>query len=314
MSDRKTGIDQCITEFLEHLEVERGLSPLTIRNYSFWLRRFSDWMMKQYPVSSIQQIDTDTVRKFRVWLARKPGRTDASISLATQGYHIIALRALLRWCARNDIKTLVPEKVDVPKNRAKSFTFLTTDQMGRLLGAPTGMGVSIARDRALLEVLFSTGLRVSELVGLNRDQIDLVRREFGVIGKGGKARVVFLSTRAADRLREYLEKRDDHFVPVFIRYGGKKPDPVTADKAMRLTTRSVERIIEKYRKKIGLSVKITPHGIRHTFATDLLHGGADLREVQELLGHKNVSTTQIYTHVTNRQLREVHERAHSGNR
>lgn len=314
MSDKKSTFGGLITDFLEHLEIERGLSPLTIRNYHFWLNRFGDWYSLTYPGKNLSEIDSDIIRKFRVWLARRPGRLSREISTSTQAYHVIALRSFLRWCAKVDLKAMSPDKIDVPKSRSRSLTFLTPDQIQLLLSSVHDSKIKNLRDRAILEVLFSTGLRVSELTSLNRDQVDLIRREFSVIGKGGRSRVVFLSTRAADILKKYLSKRLDHFEPLFVRYGGKKPTPATADSDVRLTSRSVQRLVEKCRRQAGLSAKITPHGLRHSFATDLLRGGADLREVQELLGHKNVSTTQIYTHVTNRQLREVHQRAHSGNK
>lgn len=315
MSDKNSPIDRLVQQFLEYLEVERGLSPLTVRNYSFWLGRFIGWLKHTNSQITMNGISNDSVRNFRLWLARKPGRDPhRSLSSATQGYHVIALRSFLRWCARNDIATLAAEKIDVPKQSERAIHFLTPEQVARLLSAPTGTTPKSLRDRAILEVLFSTGLRVSELVSLDRDQVDLSRREFGVVGKGGRARVVFLSVRAESALRRYLDRRQDHFSPLFLRYGGKKFSPTSSNADVRLTQRSVQRMVEQYRKKVGIATRITPHGLRHSFATDLLRGGADLREVQELLGHKNVSTTQIYTHVTNRQLKEVHERAHSGNR
>lgn len=314
MSEPRKNLGELIASFLEHLEIERGLSPLTTRNYHFWLSRFEGWTEKNFPAMGVDKLNNEIVRKYRLWLSRKEGRIGKEMSSSTQAYHMIALRSFLRWCAKVDVPALSPEKIDIPKFHDHSLLFLSPDQMERLLGAPTGTSQRAIRNRAILEVLFSTGLRVSELVGLTRDQVDLKQREFSVIGKGKRARVVFLSDRAVRKLSNYLEKRDDHFPALFIRYGGKKPDPAASDASMRLSVRSVERLVEKYRKKAGVATKITPHGIRHSFATDLLRGGADLREVQELLGHKNVSTTQIYTHVTNRQLREVHQRAHSGNR
>lgn len=314
MSDKKVQLDSLITEFLEHLEIERGLSPLTVRNYDFWLRRFSGWLKKFSPSTKLTDLGPSPIRRFRVYLARLPGKNRSQMSLTTQSYHVIALRSFLRWCAKVDLPAVSPEKIDVPKARSRSLTFLNQDQLQRLLSAPPTNNLAGLRDRALMETLFSTGLRVSELAGLNRDQIDLERREFSVIGKGGRSRVVFLSSRAADWLSRYLSRRQDNYSPLFIRFAGKKPDPAAGDESFRLTPRSIQRLMEKYRKKAGLSIRITPHGMRHTFGTDLLRGGADLREVQELLGHKNVSTTQIYTHVTNRQLREVHLRAHSGNK
>lgn len=298
MSDKNSSLNALVADFLEHLEVERGLSALTIRNYHFWLNRFAGWLAQNYSSPQIGGVTADHILKYRVWLGRVQGRKEAGLALSTQAYHVIAIRAFLRWCARQDIATISPEKIDVPKSREHSLTFLNSEQLDRLLASPDTANIRGLRDRALLEMLFSTGLRVSELVALNRDQVDLNRREFSVIGKGGRARVVFLSERAADWIKKYLRKRDDPHNPLLV----------------PLTARSVQRLVTKYQKKAGLGIHITPHSLRHTFATDLLQGGADLREVQELLGHKNVATTQIYTHVTNRRLRDVHARAHSGNR
>lgn len=314
MSDKNLPLDHLISEFLEHLEVERGLSPLTIRNYDFWLRRFAQWLGRSNPNKNISLINQDIIRKYRVWLSRIPGRKEPGLSLSTQGYHAIALRAFLRWCAREDIKAMSPEKIDVPKSRSRSLTFLNPEQLKRLLEIVEINNVRGLRDRAILETLFSTGTRVAELTALNKDQVDLERREFGIIGKGGRARVVFLSTRATEWIKKYLGKRDDHYKPLFIRFNTRNPKITAGDDELRLGARSVERLVTKYQRKAGLGIHVTPHSLRHTFATDLLQGGADLREVQELLGHKNVATTQIYTHMTNRRLREVHERAHSGNK
>lgn len=314
MSDKYRNLNALISDFLEHLEVERGLSPLSIRNYHFWLNRFSGWLAKNYSEIQIANITPNHILKYRVWLSRLQGRQETSLALSTQAYHVIAIRAFLRWCARQDIPSISPEKIDVPRGREHSLAFLNSEQLDSLLISPDTANIRGLRDRALLEMLFSTGLRVSELVGLNRDQADLNRREFSVIGKGGRARVVFLSERAAGWIKKYLQKRRDSSKPLFIRHSGKKPEITAGGNQLRLTARSVQRLVIKYQKKAGLGIRITPHSLRHTFATDLLRGGADLREVQELLGHKNVSTTQIYTHVTNRRLRDVHARAHSGNK
>jgi site-specific recombinase XerD len=202
-----------------------------------------------------------------------------------------------------------PEKIDLPKLEDRQVKFLSGDQVDRLLNSPSLSTIQGKRDKAILEVLFSTGLRVSELTKLDRDKIDLDRREFGIIGKGGRARVVFLSTRAADWLKKYLAERLDHYKPLFIRHKGKM-DVATPDEKMRLTCRSVQRLIHKYAHKIKLPIEVTPHVLRHSFATDLLMAGADLRSVQEMLGHKNISTTQIYTHVTNKQLKDIHSVFH----
>lgn len=204
---------------------------------------------------------------------------------------------------------MAPDKIDLPKVPERQVKFLNGEEVDRLLNSPSLSTIQGKRDKAILEVLFSTGLRVSELVSLNRDKVDLDRREFGIVGKGGKARVVFLSQRAVDWLIKYLNERKDHFKPLFIRHKGHV-EPVTPDEKMRLTPRSIQRLIKKYSHKVRLPIDATPHVMRHSFATDLLNAGADIRSVQEMLGHKNISTTQIYTHVTNKQLREIHEAFH----
>lgn len=299
-----------VTNFLEHLEVEKNLSPLTIRNYRHYLQRFVEWC-EQQSCSSLKQIDQDLLRKYRVYLNRIETDQDETLSKKTQSYHVIAIRSWFKWLVKNDVEVLNPEKIDLPKGESTPMQFVSAEKMEHLMAQPklsTKVGL---RDRVILEVLFSTGLRVSELVSLDRDQIDLERREFGVVGKGRKLRVVFLSERAVIWLERYLNSREDLWSPVFIRYSGSIPDITDDGESMRLTTRSVQRIVDKYARKAKLSVKLTPHGIRHSFATDLLNNGAGLRDVQELLGHKNISTTQIYTHVTQPQLRKVHEKFHS---
>jgi site-specific recombinase XerD len=219
------------------------------------------------------------------------------------------MRSFLKWIIKNDYAVMAPDKIELPKIEERRIEFLNGEQVDRLLNAPSLATIQGKRDKAILEVLFSTGLRVSELVKLNRDTIDLNRREFGIVGKGGRARVVFLSHRAADWLVKYTNERDDHFKPLFIHHKGKS-DPTTPDEKMRLTPRSVQRMVKKYSHKMKLPIEATPHKLRHSFASDLLFAGADIRSVQEMLGHKNISTTQIYTHVTNKQLRDVHEAFH----
>jgi site-specific recombinase XerD len=290
-------------EFLDYLSVERGSSPLTIRNYRHYLSRFNNWLQQENIRQNLKDINQDVVRGYRVYLA------NLGLGRRTQGYHAIALRSFLKWLIRNDYTVMAPDKIDLPKVTDRQIKFLTGEMVDRLLNAPTLSTIQGKRDKAILEVLFSTGLRVSELTNLNRDKINLERGEFGVIGKGGRSRVVFLSTRAAEWLRKYLDERDDKYNPVFIHHQGKS-DPTTPDEKMRLTPRSVQRMIKKYVRKIKLPVDATPHVLRHSFATDLLMAGADIRSVQEMLGHKNISTTQIYTHVTNKQLREVHQAFH----
>lgn len=296
-------------EFLEHLAVERGASPLTIRNYKHYLNRFNSWLAKEGIRQTLKDINQDIIRGYRVFLSNLPDRKGGTLSRRTQGYHVIALRSFLKWLIRNDYSVMAPDKIDLPKTQERQVKFLSGDQVDRLLNAPTLSTIQGKRDKAILEVLFSTGLRVSELVNLDKDKINLERREFGIIGKGGRARVVFLSTRAAEWLNKYFNSREDNYKPVFIRHKGKM-DPSTPDEKMRLSPRSVQRMIKKYVRKIKLPVDATPHVLRHSFATDLLMAGADLRSVQEMLGHKNVSTTQIYTHVTNKQLRDIHAAFH----
>jgi len=309
----RTELDRLIEEFLEHLEIERHCSPLTIRNYRHYLGRFSNWFKKNNFKAKPSSINLEKVKKYRVYLARFTAPNSQSLSLSTQAYHVIALRAFLRWLVKNDYDTLAPEKIDIPKSKSRSVKFLSADQIERFLSQPLPSKKTGLRDKAILEILFSTGMRVSELVGLNRDQIDLKRREFGIVGKGGEARVVFLSERAVKWLKKYVNSREDSWKPLFIRFGGGKDIGKDGEK-MRLTARSVQRIVDKYSKKAKLPVKVTPHVIRHSFATDLLIAGADLRAVQEMLGHKNIQTTQIYTHVTNRQLRSIHEAFHGKGR
>ncbi len=297
-------------DFLEHLEVERNVSRLTIRNYGHYLQRFVDWFTTEGH-QDLKELDNDVLRKYRVYLARYEDELGRTLSKRTQSYYIIALRSWLRWLVKNDLEVMHPEKIDLPKTESRHMNFLQTEQIQRLLAQPSVSKPNGLRDKALLEVLFSTGLRVSELVSLNRDQIDTNRREFGVIGKGRRPRVVFLSEAAATWLDRWLNSREDNWRPVFIRISGKKPDLLADGEEMRLTARSVQRLVDKYARKARLNVKITPHGIRHSFATDLLYNGAGLREVQEMLGHKNIATTQIYTHVTQPKLKKTHEEFHS---
>lgn len=296
-------------EFLEYLQVERGASPLTLRNYRHYLTRFNSFLEKEGIRQSLKDINPDIVRSYRVYLANLEAGQGRTLSRRTQGYHVIGLRSFLKWLIKNDFAVMAPDKIDLPKVTDRQVKFLTGEMVDRLLNAPSQSSIQGKRDKSILEVLFSTGLRVSELVKLDRDKIDLERREFGIVGKGGRARVVFLSIRAVEWLKKYLSERNDHFNPLFIRHKGKV-DPSLPDEKMRLSPRSVQRMIKKYGRKIKLPVEVTPHVLRHSFATDLLMAGADIRSVQEMLGHKNISTTQIYTHVTNKQLRDIHETFH----
>jgi site-specific recombinase XerD len=306
-------LPELIDQFLEYLEIEKNCSKLTIRDYRHYLKIFERWYASTLPDKSIEDLDLQIIRKYRVYLANRADDKGMTLKRVTQNYYVIALRSFLRFLIKNDHKTLEPSKIDLPKTESRSIKFLDRDHIDRMATACDTSKEEGIRDRAILELLFSTGLRVSELVNLNRDQINLDRKEFGVIGKGGRARVVFVSERAADWIKRYLEKREDTFKPLFIRYSGKVSEENNGER-MRITPRSIERIVKKYVRKSGIPVDATVHTLRHSFATDLLSNGADLRSVQEMLGHKNIATTQIYTHITNKQLREVHEAFHSGNK
>ncbi len=306
-------LEPLIQTFLEYMEIERNASKLTVRNYRLYLARFARWFNEACPGKDTSDLSVDIVRKYRVYLSNHVDEKGMTLKRITQSYYIIALRSFLRFLVRNDYDTLSPEKIDLPKAESKSLKFLEKDHMRQLFNVIDTAQEKGLRDRAIFELLFSTGLRVSELARLNRDQINFDTREFGVIGKGGRARVVFLSDSAAFWLNKYFEARADEFKPAFIRYAKEKIIEDNGEK-MRLTTRSIERLLEKYVRISKIPIKATPHTLRHSFATDLLSNGADLRSVQEMLGHKNISTTQIYTHVTNPQLREVHKKFHQGNR
>jgi len=303
-----------ISDFLEYLVIEKSRSPLTIRQYKHYLGRFYSWAKENYSTITPEDINKELVRNYRLYLARLRDRNGKQLTRVTQTYHIIALRAFLRYLlVQRDIPTLSPDKIELPKQSTRSVSFLSSEQLERLLNSPKISNKIGLRDKAILEMLFSTGLRVSELTSLNRDRMDLERREFSVRGKGDKPRVVFLSDTAAHWLERYLQTRQDQFKPLFIRYSGT-PDNKKDGEKMRLTARSIQRIVEKYAKRCGLPIEVTPHTLRHSFATDLLIGGADLRSVQEMLGHESIRTTQVYTHVTNKHLKEVHETFHSRNK
>jgi len=304
-------LDESIDQFLEYLEIEKGCSPLTIQVYKRYLKRFSGWLAETFPQAKPKDITLEVVRRYRLYLARSTSQNGLLLKKVTQSYHVIALRAFLRYLsAQCDIATLSPDKIELPKGISRTVTFLNSDQIERLLSSPDTSKVIGLRDRAILETLFSTGLRVSELARLNRDEINLERKEFGVIGKGTKPRVVFLSDTAAEWIKLYLQSREDYFKPLFIRYSGHRDSTKNGEK-MRLTPRFIQLIVAKYARMCGLPFETSPHTLRHSFATDLLIGGADIRSVQEMLGHESIRTTQVYTHVTDRQLREVHKAFHS---
>lgn len=293
-------IETCFREFLEDLEIERGRSRKTVENYQHYLERF----FAQAGIKAPKDITEERVRSFRLWLNRLNG--NKGLSPRTRNYHLIALRMFLKYLARRNIASLAPEKIELAKLSDRDIDIPPADDLNRLLTAPPASGFKGLRDRAILELLFSTGLRVSELVGLDCDSIDLSRDEFSVRGKGSKVRLVFLSPAAKEALNKYLEKRSDINPALFV--GLQKQDP------QRLTARQIERLVKRYAIAAGISRKVTPHTLRHLFATDLLMNGADIRSVQALLGHSSITTTQIYTHMTDRQLREVHKAFHGKRR
>jgi len=301
-------IHEAITEFLEYCEIEKGHSQRTIVDYDHYLRRFEQFAGN----IRLDQIDLETVRRYRLALNRLTDAKGKSLKRITQNYHIIALRAFLKYLIKKDVKTLSPEKIELSDTEARDITFLDGDEVERLITSASGNALQEKRDRAILETLFSTGLRISELVGLNRDKINLDRGEFAVIGKGGKQRLVFLSDRSRDAIKSYLGTRHDLDPALFVRH--KKIGTSADDKPGRLSARQIQRLIKLYAKQAGLLKKITPHTLRHSFATDLLIAGADLRSVQQLLGHSSVTTTQLYTHVTDQRLRDVHRSFHGKRR
>lgn len=321
-----------IQQFLEHCEIEKNQSLKTIDNYGRYLKKFSDFAGDM----ETEKIDLPLVQKYRLHLNRLQNKKGEGLSKKTQNYHIIALRAFLKYLIKNDYQTLAPEKVELAKIPERTVEFLTREEVEKLFEAVTAeksvpghtnpqqnnkksntnktqndKKSSTLRDLAILETLYSTGLRVSELANLNRNQVDLIRREFMVRGKGKKPRIIFLSEQAAKRITEYLKSRDDVFEPLFINIGRPSAaKDITKGESRRLSTVSIESLVRKYSMLAGITKKVTPHTLRHSFATDLLQNGADIRAVQEMLGHASITTTQIYTHLTNRRLREIHEKFH----
>lgn len=319
-----TKLEQYKREFLEHVEIEKGNSLKTVNNYDHYLSRFFTFAKIENP----NEITDDKIREFRLYLNRQPGvkvrgQVASTLKKNTQNYHLIAIRSFLKYLMKREVSALSPDRIDLAKIKERSLDLISTDELNRLLTAPiiendnelSGSRVKSPeaeklsttkklRDKAILELFFSTGLRLSELCSLDRD-LDLSKDEFSVRGKGEKVRVVFLSDRAKDSISLYLKSRNDLDEPLFIQYSRNG----TANN--RLTPRSIERIVKYYAIKAGISKKVTPHIIRHSFATDLLSNGADIRSVQIMLGHANIATTQIYTHITDKQLRDVHKKFHT---
>lgn len=301
-------LNSSIREFLEYCEIAQNKSKKTLENYNHYLKRFREFIAENIDP---KEITLKTVQNYRVYLNRFVDEKGNSLSVKTQNYHIIALRAFLKYLIKNDIKTLAPEKIELGKIPERTVEVLSFDELKRLFQAVDKTKKSGQRDIAILETLYSTGLRVSELVSLNRDQVDLKRREFMVRGKGKKPRIVFLSKKASEIIGNYLKKRDDNFKPLFINsIKGQKKEDILDEEKRRLSTVSIEKIVKKYALRAGIIKKVTPHTLRHSYATEMLINGADIRSVQEMLGHSSITTTQIYTHVTDKKLREVHERYH----
>ena len=314
MPKSKSKIEQLLEDFLDHLEIERNRSRKTRENYEFYLKRFLKWSK----ISKPEDITADRVRQFRLWLNRLEDRFKKPLSKSTQNYHLIALRAWLKYLAKRDIKTLPADKIELAKMPDRQVDFLDARDLDKFLEGPEQVKqpeIIMLRDRAILEMLFSTGMRVSELVALNIESINLNRDEFTIRGKGGKTRVVFISNQARYWLKKYLKMRTDVFPAMFIRHDRAKKTSSKKDlDKVRLTPRSIQRLVERYAKLAGITKKVTPHTLRHSFATDLLMGGADIRSVQSMLGHSSITTTQIYTHITNKQLRDVHKAFHGKSR
>lgn len=305
--DKTMYLSDLIMDFIEHLEVERGRSQKTAENYHLYLDRLVEFAGDV----EVKEITSELVRKWRLWLNRYKNENGQSLTTLTQSYHLIALRSFLAYLSKRDIKTLTPEKIDLPRTKRKQVTFLSQDETTRLLDSIKTNTPQGLRDKAIVELLFSSGLRVSELCALNRDHINLKRGEFMVRGKGQKDRPVFISPEASEWLANYMKTRQDSAKPLFIRYSGSLEGD---DESFRLTPRSVQRIVAQATKLAGITKHVSPHTLRHSFATDLLMNGADLRSVQSMLGHSNIATTQIYTHVTDQHLKEVHERFHGKSR
>lgn len=300
-------LSEALEDFLESLEVESGRSRKTVENYRLYIERLIEFTGDIL----VSKIDSETVRKYRLWLNRYQNFEGKELSRATQAYHLIALRRMLTYLARRDIKSLEPSKIELPKVVKPQVNFLHYEEVERLIAAIPLDDEAGLRDRAIVELLFSSGLRVSELCNLDRDHINTKRREFMVRGKGNKDRPIFISKNAAEQIENYLNARQDNLVPLFINYSRRYKQPSTDGNYRRISPRSIQRMIEKYARIAGITKHVSPHTMRHSFATDLLVNGADLRSVQGMLGHSNIATTQIYTHVTDQHLKEIHEKFHS---
>lgn len=297
-------ISEFIKKFLEYCEIAQNRSQKTLENYHHYLKRFEEFVGSNLAPS---QITLQKIEEYRLHLNRYRDERGKNLGIKTQNYHIIALRAFLKYLSKNDVKTLAPEKIELGKIPKRTVEVLSREELDRIFYSVDQTKKTGSRDTAILETLYSTGLRVSELKSLNRDQIDLKRREFMIRGKGKKPRIVFLSQRAAEKIEKYIKTRTDNFRPLFL--NNIKTD-ITEEERRRLSTVSIESIVRKYALKAGIIKKVTPHTLRHSYATELLINGADIRSVQEMLGHSSITTTQIYTHITDKKLKEVHDRYH----
>src|SRR3989338_4136696 len=310
-----------LIDFLEYLEIEKNRSQQTVRNYDFYLKRFIGWFGDKSP----ENLEAENVRQYRLWLNRLADAHGDSLRKNTQNYHLIALRSFLKYLAKRDVRTLAAEKIELMKMPDREVSFLEGSDLNRLLEAPlankiqdtnnetqtTGDAVLIKyRDKAILEMLFSTGLRVSELVGLKKDKVNLEKEEFTIMGKGRKSRVVFLSEQARYWLKKYLETRQDMNQYLFVSHDKRSGKTLEQP----LTPRSVQRLVQKYARAAGITKPVTPHTLRHSYATDLLQNGADIRSVQTMLGHSSITTTQIYTHITDKELKNIYKKFHGKQR
>lgn len=299
-------LSELIVDFLEYLEVEQNRSQKTAENYHLYLMRLVEFSED----TTVEKINDELVRKWRLWLARFKDEHGQELSKITQSYHLIALRSFLRFCSKRGITSLPPDHIELPRIARKQVSFLQQDELSRLFSQIKPNNLIGLRDRAIVALLYSSGLRVSELTRLDRGHINLNRREFMVRGKGQKDRLVFVDEGSAALITQYLEKRTDSLQPLFIRYGGHEAVDQSGNFG-RLTPRSIQRIVSHYASLAGITKHVSPHTLRHSFATDLLMNGADIRSVQTLLGHSNISTTQIYTHVTDPHLRDIHSKFHN---
>lgn len=299
-------ISELIVDFLEYLEVEQNRAQKTAENYHLYLMRLVDFG-GDIP---LQKLDEEFIRKWRLWLARFKDEQGQELSKLTQGYHLIAVRSFLKFCTKRGYDCMTSDKIELPRVKRRQVSFLNNDELQRLFATIKTDSIIGLRDRAIVALLYSSGLRVSELTSLNRTHINLKRQEFTIRGKGQKDRVVFIDKTASRLIDDYMQARTDNSEPLFIRYGGQQ-EVTQSGNFGRLTPRSVQRLVAHYAKLAGITKHVSPHTLRHSFATDLLMNGADLRSVQSMLGHSNISTTQIYTHVTDPHLLDVHKRFHS---